>query len=132
MAKWPYSTRTWQRLRKRKLADASLCQDCLERGRHVIAEQVDHVVSIANGGEPFPSLDGLRSLCPMHHSQKTNRLDNPHSYGFGRPIKGCDVDGNPLDPDDLWNTGGADHRCKEGGADRRGIDEQTYFQRMVK
>lgn len=104
MAKWPYSTAAWQRLRKRKLNEAPLCEDCLSRGRFVIAEQVDHIKAIRDGGEPFPSLTGLRALCPSCHSSKTNRLDNPHSYGYGTGPKGCDLNGMPLDPDHPWNN----------------------------
>jgi 5-methylcytosine-specific restriction endonuclease McrA len=75
MADWPYSTTAWQRLRRLKLSETPLCQTCALRGRYVIAEAVDHVVSIARGGHAFPALTGLRSLCPGCHSIKTNALD---------------------------------------------------------
>lgn len=97
MADWPYSTAAWQRLRRLKLSETPLCETCARRGRHVIAEHVDHIVSIASGGHAFPAIDGLRSLCPPCHSIKTNALDR--AGGKGVAIKGCDVNGLPLDPD---------------------------------
>lgn len=104
MAEWPYSTAAWARLRKAKLSDVPLCETCTMRGRQVIAEAVDHIVSIASGGEAFPSMDGLRSLCTPCHSIKTNALDR--AGGKGVAIKGCGVDGLPLDPDHPFLTGG--------------------------
>lgn len=104
MADWPYSTAAWARLRKAKLSEAPLCETCVMRGRQVIAEAVDHIVSIASGGEAFPPMDGLRSLCTPCHSIKTNALDR--AGGKGVAIKGCDVNGMPLDPDHPFLTGG--------------------------
>lgn len=97
MADWPYSTARWQRLRKAKLSEAPLCQTCQRRGRKVIAEHVDHVVAMAKGGPAFPTMDGLRSLCASCHSIKTSAMDR--RGGKGVAIKGCDVNGLPLDPD---------------------------------
>ncbi len=97
MADWPYSTAAWQRLRRLKLSETPLCETCALRDRKVIAEAVDHIVSIASGGDAFPSLDGLRSLCTPCHSIKTNAVDR--KGGKGVAIKGCDVNGLPIDPD---------------------------------
>jgi len=74
------------------------------RGRRVIAGAVDHIVSIASGGQAFPSMDGLRSLCTPCHSIKTNALDR--AGGKGVAIKGCDENGLPLDPDHSFYGGG--------------------------
>ena len=104
MAEWPYTTAAWQRLRRAKLSDAPLCEACARRGRHMIAEHVDHVVSIASGGHAFPPLDGLMALCPSCHSIKTNAKDR--KGGKGVAFKGCDVNGLPLDPDHPFLTGG--------------------------
>lgn len=103
MANWPYSTARWQRLRIAKLSETPLCETCTRRGLHVIAEHVDHVVSIKSGGHAFPSMDGLRSLCPPCHSIKTNALDR--AGGKRVAIKGCDADGLPLDPAHPFLTG---------------------------
>jgi len=104
MADWPYSTARWQRLRLAKLSEAPLCETCARRSRHVIAEHVDHVVAMNRGGHAFPAMDGLRSLCPPCHSIKTNALDR--AGGKGVAIKGCDVNGLPLDPDHPFLIGG--------------------------
>lgn len=87
MAKWPYNTETWQRLRAVKLQLNPLCEPCGRAGRIVPALLVDHVVAISDGGHPFPSLDGLASMCQHCHNEK-------HAGG----IKGCDVNGLPVDP----------------------------------
>lgn len=101
MADWPYNTAVWQQLRRVKLSSKPLCEPCERRGRLVVATVVDHVKSIASGGDPFPSLDGLMSMCPSCHSTKTNARDNPHAFGRRRgfAFKGCDVNGLPIDPD---------------------------------
>lgn len=97
---WPYHLAAWRRLRSAKLADKPLCEVCERRGKHVAANTVDHVTAIAKGGEAFPALDGLMSLCASCHNQKTARLDG----AFGREVKeglafkGCGVDGFPVDP----------------------------------
>ena len=96
MAKWPYSTPEWQRLRAAKLAASPLCKPCELRGRVVAANTVDHRVSIANGGDPFPALDGLTSMCPSCHSVKTRAVDRPGGSGVAFP--GCDASGLPVDP----------------------------------
>lgn len=96
MADWPYDTASWKRLRRLKLSESPLCETCGLRGRKVIAKAVDHVVSIASGGDAFPPLDGLRSLCTSCHSIKTNAMDR--KGGKGIAIKGCDEHGLPLDP----------------------------------
>lgn len=92
-----YDTARWQRLRALKLSEQPLCEPCFRRGRLVQAEAVDHVLSMANGGEAFPALDGLMSMCTPCHSIKTNALDR--AGGKGVAFKGCDQDGMPLDPD---------------------------------
>ena len=90
MADWPYSTQRWHRLRLAKLREAPLCARCEAMGRVVPATDVDHDKPISSGGEPFPPLDELNSLCHSCHSIKT-RED-----ATGR-VKGCDIDGWPLD-----------------------------------
>ena len=109
MAAWPYSTATWQRLRRRKLYVQPFCEPCELRGRNVVADTVDHVKAIADGGDPFPDLDGLMSMCSRCHNEKTNAVDRPDRHGSGRRIKGFDVNGNPIDPADPWHGGAFNH-----------------------
>lgn len=97
MADWPYSTARWQRLRKAKLSINPLCEPCDRRGRNVQAGHVDHIVSIASGGDAFPVMEGLMSMCASCHSVKTMAKDR--AGGKGLAMKGCDADGLPLDPD---------------------------------
>lgn len=108
MAQWPYSTQAWQRLRAAKLADQPTCEPCAMRGRVVAASVVDHRVSIAAGGDPFPSLDGLMSMCPSCHGVKTAARDAPHirAKGDGVAFKGCSLDGVPIDPSHPFMGGG--------------------------
>lgn len=119
MADWPYSTAAWQRLRKAKLADKPLCEPCERRGKIVPANTVDHRVSVTSGGEPFPPLDGLMSMCPSCHATKTNALDNPSAFGKRRgfAFKGCDLNGLPID--DAHPFLGGDTPSKDEG--ERGI-----------
>jgi len=95
MATWPYSTAAWARLRAAKLSAAPLCEPCEWRGVQRAAEAVDHVVAIAKGGPAFPPLDQLHSMCWPCHSIKTAALDR--RGGKGVALKGCGVDGLPLD-----------------------------------
>lgn len=110
MADWPYNTRAWQRLRSRKLAASPLCEVCERRGQVVPANVVDHTVSIASGGDAFPALDGLMSMCQSCHGVKTAARDNPHAYGSGPKLafKGCDLAGLPIDEaHPFWGGGGS-------------------------
>ncbi|WP_367275261.1 HNH endonuclease signature motif containing protein [uncultured Brevundimonas sp.] len=92
-----YDTARWQHLRALKLSACPLCEPCERRGRLTQASHVDHVVSIASGGDPYPDLGGLMSMCPPCHSIKTNAKDR--AGGKGVAFKGCSADGLPLDPD---------------------------------
>lgn len=95
MADWPYNTAAWRRLRLAKLMVRPLCEPCELVGRLVAANTVDHVSSIASGGEPFPGLDGLMSMCASCHGVKTRAVDQ--SGGKGIRFKGARADGLPVD-----------------------------------
>lgn len=102
MAKWPYNTARWQKLRRLKLRTDPLCEGCHPH-RLTYAEHVDHVVPISSGGNAFPGLDGLRSLCPPCHSAKTARGAEAGAIRTDKPRRGCDENGNPLDPNHPWS-----------------------------
>lgn len=125
MAQWPYNTRAWQRLRLAKLAADPLCYACDLRGRVEPAVAVDHLQAIKAGGDPFPSLHGLMSLCQRCHNEKTNAVDHPNAVGRLRRFKGVDRDGNPIDPGDEWHGGGTSNHEERSPADRRGSAEKT-------
>jgi 5-methylcytosine-specific restriction endonuclease McrA len=98
MSTWPYSTQRWQRLRRQKLRTNRLCEACLQIGHIEVATTVDHRVPIKSGGNPYPPLDQLASLCTPCHNQKTRHEQLGEDY----LRKGCDVFGNPLDPNHPW------------------------------
>ena len=102
MAQWPYNTANWQRLRRAKLQDNPLCELCLRQNRIVPAVAIDHIVSIKAGGDPFPGLDRLMSLCTSCHNRKTRIVEQ---QGKDLTVKGCDVNGMPLDPKHPWYRG---------------------------
>jgi 5-methylcytosine-specific restriction enzyme A len=102
MSHWPYSTRPWGRVSKFKLQEHPLCQACLKLGRIEPATVVHHKISIRSGGDPYPSNDGLESLCVPCHNRKTR------GEQLGKelpPVWGCDDRGYPLDPNHPWNRG---------------------------
>ncbi len=100
MAKWPYSTAAWQRLRLAKLARDPLCQYC-PTGTVTAATEVDHRKAIKDGGDPW-AWDNLVSTCHSCHSRKTYHVD---VLGKDRvPVRGVDPEtGRPLDPAHWWN-----------------------------
>ncbi len=67
-----YASDRWQRLRRLKLQRDPLCQcdECAATGATNVATDVDHVVSIRDGGECW-SIDNLASLSHEHHARKT-------------------------------------------------------------
>lgn len=103
MAKWPYNTPQWKRLRKQQLALFPYCFGCEAEGRWEEANTVDHVRAISDGGAPFPGHDGLRSYCTSCHSKKTAR--GPEAGAYRSKGGGCDADGNPLDDRHPWKGG---------------------------
>ena len=116
MADWPYSTAAWRKLRLAKLASEPLCQPCKARDVLTSANTVDHIKPIADGGDPFPPLAGLMSMCGRCHNEKTAANDRGSVKPFARKIKGVDANGNPVDPGDGWHGGGGgSNHQKEAG-----------------
>ena len=115
MADWPYNTTAWRKLRRAKLDKQPLCQPCRERGTLTPANTVDHNVPIAKGGDAFPPLDGLTSMCARCHNEKTSTFDRGIPKPFARRVKGFDANGNPFDGGDDWYGGASDHGKTGGG-----------------
>lgn len=100
-----YDTAAWKALRVQQLREYPLCEDCLAIGRAVPATDVDHRRALKDGGAPLDQ-GNLASRCHACHSAKTAHVDG--GLGNARkaraPIKGCDVNGLPLDPQHAWNV----------------------------
>ena len=103
MADWPYNTARWQRLRLAHLSRFPMCEACEAMGRVTMANTVDHRVAISEGGAAFPGHDGLASYCPGCHGAKTARGAEAGAVRSTKPRKGCDANGNPLDPAHPWH-----------------------------
>lgn len=103
MAEYPYNTARWQRLRLAHLMLEPLCRGCEAMGRLTPANTVDHITPVSEGGDPFPAHDGLASYCPPCHGAKTARGSEAGAVRSTKPRKGCDANGNPIDPAHPWS-----------------------------
>ena len=56
--------------RARQLTGEPYCRDCREEGQERLADEVDHIVPIGDGGSN--SEDNLRSLCAPCHALRTH------------------------------------------------------------
>ncbi len=124
MAAWPYNTAAWARLRRLKLDEQPDCEPCRDAGVLTLANTVDHAVPINAGGEPFPATTGLTSMCGPCHGAKTARGVEAGAIRSTKPRKGCDADGNPLDPTHLIVTNDSHHHAGHMGDDGTG---ETHF-----
>ncbi|NPV52640.1 MAG: HNH endonuclease [Firmicutes bacterium] len=59
-----YTSERWRRLRKWKLMQNPLCEEC-----GALAQIVDHIKPIKEGGDPM-LIDNLQSLCIACHNRK--------------------------------------------------------------
>jgi 5-methylcytosine-specific restriction protein A len=105
MARWPYDTPQWARLRSEHLEIEPWCRMCRVEGRRTPADTVDHIVPISAGGAPFPGHGGLASYCHRCHSAKTARGTEAGAARTTKPRRGCNPDGTPLDPAHPWHHG---------------------------
>ncbi|WP_103729939.1 HNH endonuclease [Novosphingobium sp. HII-3] len=103
MADYPYNTAAWQRLRLAHLAIEPMCRGCRKMGKLAPANVVDHITAISEGGPAFPGHDGLASYCAPCHNRKTARGAEAGAARTSKPMRGCDADGNPLDPAHPWS-----------------------------
>ena len=91
-----YRTRLWQATRNRQLTMEPWCRTCAKLGLLTKATHVDHIVARAKGGAPYAAAN-LRSLCDVHHNQKTGFVDSPHSREDGHKAAITGPDGYPID-----------------------------------
>lgn len=92
-----YSTASWKRLRKAQLQAMPWCAYCLQLGIRTPATVADHIKPHKGNTELFYSPLNLQSLCKCCHDGAKKRLEMTGS------LIGCDVTGQPLDPNHHWN-----------------------------
>lgn len=92
-----YQSAEWKALRRACLArDGYRCTVPGCRSKYRLT--ADHIVRRSDGGDD--ALGNLRTLCGPHHSEVTR------SGNTALPsARGCDINGNPLDPGHLWSKG---------------------------
>lgn len=61
----------WKRIRLEHLASEPLCRKCRKYDRVTLAEEVDHIKPLWEGGEEYDR-DNLQSLCSPCHIEKTS------------------------------------------------------------
>lgn len=60
----------WMKVRKAIFSrDLVLCQSCLAAGRYSVAEEIDHIIPLSQGGTDDES--NLQALCKACHKAKT-------------------------------------------------------------
>ena len=96
---WPYRTARWQHVRKRQLAREPLCRACRSEGYVTSAREVDHIVTIKNGGAVWDPAN-LQSLCVRHHALKSGAYDQQGKNWNVYALRGCLPDGSPRSKDD--------------------------------
>ncbi|NOG53131.1 MAG: HNH endonuclease [Planctomycetes bacterium] len=74
--------RTWRRLRRMYLARHPLCEHCLRYDDVTPATEVDHIVSLRDGGERL-DVNNLQSLCRACHARKTAQEQRDRGGGRG-------------------------------------------------
>ena len=67
-----YQSTAWRKLRKVKLEQNPLCEECFKKGVHTPAKVVDHIVPINRGGAALDIVN-LQSLCDRCHNVKSAR-----------------------------------------------------------
>ena len=97
MAKWPYNTGAWRRLRLEHLQREPLCRMCEARGVVRSGSHVDHIK--AHKGDNALAFDpgNLQTLCVTCHNAVKQALEK------GGSLRGCGPDGRPFDPNHWWN-----------------------------
>jgi 5-methylcytosine-specific restriction protein A len=97
-----YDQRRWRHLSTRKLHANPLCEYC-PPGVLTPATQVDHVIAIEAGGDPW-NWDNLKSACDRCHAAKSAQVDLHGADHVTIKIKGVDAKtGLPLDKRHWWN-----------------------------
>nr|WP_249309140.1 HNH endonuclease signature motif containing protein [Ralstonia insidiosa] len=94
-----YGTKRWFQLRHRQLSAHPLCSMCQKLGKTTPATVADHKVPHRGDETLFFDPDNLDSLCKPCHDGAKQQLEKSGT------LRGCDVDGVPLDERHHWNVG---------------------------
>jgi 5-methylcytosine-specific restriction protein A len=77
----------WQRLRVAFLASHPYCNECARHGRVTLAQDVDHIVPLAQGGAVLDE-SNLQALCRACHNRKTRAQTGGAAPAGGHRIPG--------------------------------------------
>lgn len=94
----PLDSAAWLKLRAQVLADEPLCRFCFAAGYTTPATDVDHIKNGVGDHSDDNSRDNLQPLCRACHSRKTRA----EMLGESVQVRGCDINGIPLDPSHPW------------------------------
>lgn len=95
-----YNTKRWYRLRYHQLRKEPLCVFCERLGKVTPATIADHVRPHRGDEALFFDGDNLQSLCKPCHDGAKQQLEKSGT------LRGCGVDGVPLDANHHWNCVG--------------------------
>ena len=93
-----YQLQIWRNIRAVHLRKEPLCRECLGRGEHTLASEVDHVTPHNGDWNQF-ILGAKQSLCSACHRAKSARAHRKSQGGF-------DEHGEPLNADHWWHQRG--------------------------
>jgi len=66
-----YNSSKWRKLSKRKRLSNPCCEKCLEQGRIIPVDVVDHIIELKDDWEKRLDWSNLQSLCHACHNFKT-------------------------------------------------------------
>ena len=95
-----YDRRAWRRASRAFLQANPLCRMCQEVGKTRLAELVDHIEPHRGDPELFWDQDNWAASCKPCHDGAKQELEKSGT------IRGCDINGRPLDPNHPWNQEG--------------------------
>lgn len=95
-----YGTKEWFRLRHHQLQAHRWCVFCAAVGRRTVATIVDHKTPHRGDEQLFFDPANLQSLCKTCHDGAKQQLEKSGT------LRGCDLDGVPLDAGHHWNRRG--------------------------
>jgi 5-methylcytosine-specific restriction endonuclease McrA len=92
-----YNTKQWWRLRHRQLTEHPLCALCAKLGKVTAATVADHIKPHRGDEQLFFDETNLQSLCKPCHDGAKQQMEKSGT------LRGCGLDGVPLDAGHHWN-----------------------------